>query len=77
MLQVFYLDVAKVDLDVAYAYMLQTYVSNVFMCFIRITTTQNLLRSVCKWGSEVGRLVARLRYSVAGAAGPVLASVNL
>jgi hypothetical protein len=36
MLQVFYLDVAKVDLDVAYAYMLQTYVSSVFRCFIRM-----------------------------------------
>jgi hypothetical protein len=36
MLQVFYRDVAKVDLDVAYACMLQTYVSSVFRCFIRM-----------------------------------------
>jgi hypothetical protein len=36
MLQMFCLDVAKVDLDVAYTYMLQAYVSSVFMCFIRM-----------------------------------------
>ena len=34
MLQVFYLDVAKVDLDVAYTCMLQAYVLSVFKCFI-------------------------------------------
>ena len=34
MLQVFYLDVAKVDLDVAYTCMLQAYVLSVFRCFI-------------------------------------------
>jgi hypothetical protein len=36
MLQVFYLDVAKVDLDVAYTCILQAYVSSVFRCFIRM-----------------------------------------
>jgi hypothetical protein len=34
LLQVFYLDVTKVDLDVAYTCMLQAYVSNVFRCFV-------------------------------------------
>ena len=34
MLQEFCLDVAKVDLDVAYTCMLQAYVSTVFKCFI-------------------------------------------
>ena len=32
----FYLDVGKVDLDVAYTCMLQTYVSSVIRCFIHI-----------------------------------------
>jgi hypothetical protein len=32
----FYLDVAKVDLDVAYPCMLQAYVSSVFRCFMRM-----------------------------------------
>jgi hypothetical protein len=36
MLQMFYLDVAKVDLDVAYTCMLQAYVLSVFRCFIRM-----------------------------------------
>jgi hypothetical protein len=36
MLQVFYLDIAKVDLDVAYTCMLQAYVSSVFRCFVRM-----------------------------------------
>jgi hypothetical protein len=36
MLQLFYLVVAKVDLDVAYTCMLQAYVSSVFRCFIRM-----------------------------------------
>jgi hypothetical protein len=34
MLQVFCLDVAKVELNVAYTCMLQAYVSSVFRCFI-------------------------------------------
>jgi hypothetical protein len=34
--KVFYLDVAKVDLDVAYTCKLQAYVSSVFGCFIRM-----------------------------------------
>jgi hypothetical protein len=33
MLQVFYLDVEKVDLDIAYTSMLKTYVSSVFHMF--------------------------------------------
>ena len=36
MLQVFCLDVAKVNLDVAYTCMLQAYDSSVFRCFIRM-----------------------------------------
>ena len=32
----FFLNVAKVDLDVAYICMLQAYVSSVFRCFIRM-----------------------------------------
>ena len=36
MLQVFHQDIAKVDLNVAYTYMLQAYVSSVFSCFKRI-----------------------------------------
>jgi hypothetical protein len=36
MFQVFHLNVAKVDLDVTYTCMLQTYVSKYFRCFIRM-----------------------------------------
>jgi hypothetical protein len=36
MLQVFCLVVAKIDLDVAYACMLQVYVSSVLRCFVHI-----------------------------------------
>jgi hypothetical protein len=36
MLQVFCLDVAKVDMNVAYTCMLQAYISSVFRCFIRM-----------------------------------------
>jgi hypothetical protein len=34
LLQVFYLDIAKVDLDVVYAWMLQAYVFKWFRCLI-------------------------------------------
>jgi hypothetical protein len=36
MLQMLHLDVAKVDLNVAYTCMLQAYVSSVFSCFKRM-----------------------------------------
>ena len=36
MLQMFYLDIAKVDLNVAYTCMLQAYVLSVLRCFIRM-----------------------------------------
>ena len=46
----FYLDVAKVDLDVAYTYMLQVYVASVFRCFI------------CMFTSVLSRCCIRLQW---------------
>ena len=45
MLQVIYLDVAKVDLDVAYTCTLQTYVLSVFSFLIRMFV--NVLSECC------------------------------
>jgi hypothetical protein len=47
MLQVFYLVVAKVDLDLTYTCMLQAYVSNVFKCFIRMFASISSRCGIC------------------------------
>ena len=47
MLQVFCLDVATVDLDVAFTWMLQTYVSSVFMCFVRMFASVSSRCCIC------------------------------
>jgi hypothetical protein len=53
MLQVFYLDIAKVDLDVAYTCMLQAYVSSVFRCFIRMFASVSYGYYIClQWFSN-------------------------
>jgi len=45
MLQVFHLDTAKVDLDVAYTCMLQAYISNVsYVCCIRLQWLSSVFR---------------------------------
>jgi len=54
MLQVFYLDVAKVDLDVAYTCMLQAYVSSVLSCFICMFISVSSECCIClQWFSNV------------------------
>jgi hypothetical protein len=53
-LQMICLDVAKVDLDVAYTCMLQEYVSSVFRCFIRMFASVSSGCCIClQWFSNV------------------------
>jgi hypothetical protein len=53
-MQVFYLDVVKVDLDAAYTCMLQAYVSTVFRSFIRMFASVSSGCCIClQWFSNV------------------------
>jgi hypothetical protein len=56
MLQLFCLDVVKVDLDVAYTYMLQAYVLSVYRCFIHMFASVSSGWCIClQWFSNVFR----------------------